>query len=103
MSIRIEIARIDRAIANVETVMREIVQKSASGVTNAQAMRGNLSSLNEDLIVLNAIRADNVKYAASKPKMTKEDVMAAAEAVEVPAEKEKAPAVKANAALTKEV
>lgn len=75
---------VERAITNVEAVLRQVVQNCAKNVSNAQAMKGNASALYEDLVALHVILDDLVANEAADikaaEKVVSQELKAAKEA-----------------------
>lgn len=81
---------LERAIDNTNQVLRTVIQNASKNVTNAQAMKGNTSSLVADLEALHALQADMVEAAEQMEKEQAKAVAAAKRAAEA---KEKAPKI----------
>jgi len=72
---------VNRAIENVNVVIRTVIQNASKNVTNAQAMKGNTSELVADLETLYALR-DDIMEAAEEVEKEKAKAEAAAKRAE---------------------
>lgn len=72
---------VDRAVANIEDVLTQVVSNASKNTTGAQAMRSNISTLKNDLDVLYEMQAEFAKDDEADAKAVKASKTPAAKAV----------------------